>query len=196
MGKQKYKRIFQYAEMLMQHNRDNPNVSDEQADFLEKLAQYRHLLHASPQQYFFNTKKTFEIDRFFALSQSQAYFDAMGLPFPKDIFNLMNTLQENRELQFTDFDKAVEQYAYNTEAINNLIERYLRQVDEEKGTLYCPSGTVRAERGIEDPVKYAMAKLKKSQLEIAPYQEKIMKKLARIDSIPEKKLIRDTGLDL
>lgn len=189
-----YSRKTKYADMLMQHNRDNPNISEAQADFLQKLAQYRHLLHASPQQYFFNTKKTVEIDQFFALAHSQNYFERMNLPFPKDIFDIMSRLQDNKNMQYSDFDKSIEQFAFNKEAINSLIERYLQRIDDEKNTLYCPHGHTRDTT--QDPVKLTMAKLKQGKKEISSLQQRIIKKLEAIDRVPEGKLIQDNGLDL
>ena len=193
-NKKNYANKIRYAELLMQHNRNNPNISEQQADFLQKLASYRHLLHASPQQYFFNTRKTTEIDQFFALAHSQDYFKRMDLPFPKDIFALMTTLQHNKDMQFTDFDKSIEQFAYNKEAINTLIEKYLSNIDAEKGSLYCPRGENRDSN--VDPVKLTIAKLKESQERISPYQQKIYKELEKVDKIPEEKLLKRTGMDL
>ena len=168
LGKDNYAKSRRYAEMLMERNAKNPNISEEQASFLKKLAEYRHMLHSNPHQYFFHTKKSVEIDRFFALAHSQAYFQMLDLPYPKDMFDLLLQIQQNRDMQFTDFDKAVEQFAYNLEAVNTLIERYLMRIDDEKETLYCPTGNLRGK--VKDPVQNTIQKLNTAQERISPYQ--------------------------
>lgn len=172
-----------YAEMLMERNAKNPNISPEQALFLQKLSEYRHLIHSNPHQYFFNTKKSVEIDAFFALAHSQAYFEKLDLPYPKDMFNLLLQMKSNRDMQFTDYEKAVEQFAYNSEAANTLIERYLQRIDDEKETLYCPSGDLR--NTATDPIRRTIDKLNTAQERISPYQKKIQQELDKLNKAEE-----------
>ena len=163
----------------MEQNARNPNISEQQAEFLKKLSHYRHELHSNPHQYFFYTKKAFEIDEFFALAHSQSYFQMLDLPYPKEMFDLLLQMKKNRDMQFTDFDTAVEQFAYNNEAISRLIERYLQRIDDEKGTLYCPSGDLRDTK--QDPVKLTIQKLNTAQERVSKYQKKIQRELDRLN---------------
>lgn len=196
LGKDNYAKSRRYAKMLMERNAKNPNISEEQASFLKKLAEYRHMLHSNPHQYFFHTKKSVEIDRFFALAHSQAYFQMLDLPYPKDMFDLLLQIQQNRDMQFTDFDKAVEQFAYNLEAVNTLIERYLMRIDDEKETLYCPTGNLRGK--VKDPVQNTIQKLNTAQERISPYQRKIQRELDRLntDNKPAKQKTYEADMDL
>lgn len=175
-----FKNKQKYVEQLMERNANNPNVSPEQADFLQKLSEYRHLLHSNPHQYFFHTKKSVEIDKFFALAHSQSYFQMLNLPYPKDMFTLLLEMKENRDMQYTDFDTAVEQFAYNNEAANKLIERYLQRIDDEKDTLYCPTGELRDPSA--DPVQQTINKLNTAQERISPYRQKIQEELDRMNT--------------
>ena len=174
-----YKNKQRYVDNLMEQNAKNPNITPEQAAFLQRLSTYRHLLHSTPHQYFFFTKKTVEIDKFFALAHSQSYFQMLGLPYPKDMFNVLLDMKDNRDMQFTDFDKAVEQFAYNNEAANKLIERYLQKIDDEKDTLYCPTGDRRDQSA--DPVQQTIEKLNTAQERISPYQRRIQKELNKLN---------------
>jgi len=193
MAKDKnYGKQRQYAEMLMERNAQNPNISQEQAAFLKKLAEYRHLLHSNPHQYFFNTKKTYEIDEFFALAHSQTYFQMIDLPFPKEMFDLLLQMKAHKEKQSTDFDNSIEQYAYTSEAVNTLIERYLQKIDDEKDTLYCPRGELRD--ASKDPVQLTIEKLNTAQERILPYQRKIQQELDKLNTPSKHKASYDMDL--
>lgn len=189
-----YAKTRRYAEMLMERNAKNPNISEAQATFLQKLAEYRHLLHSNPHQYFFHTKKSVEIDEFFALAHSQSYFQMLDLPYPKEMFDLLLQLKKNRDLQFTDFDKAVEQFAYNNEAVNTLIERYLQRIDDDKDTLYCPTGELR--NASKDPVQMTINKLNTAQERISPYQKKIQRELDKLNNPANNKRSMTADIDL
>lgn len=189
-----YAKTRRYAEMLMKRNARNPNISEAQATFLQKLAEYRHLLHSNPHQYFFHTKKSVEIDEFFALAHSQSYFQMLDLPYPKEMFDLLLQLKKNRDLQFTDFDKAVEQFAYNNEAVNTLIERYLQRIDDDKDTLYCPTGELR--NASKDPVQMTIDKLNTAQERISPYQKKIQRELDKLNNPANNKRSMTADIDL
>lgn len=194
MPRKNYAKTQQYAQMLMERNAQNPNISDAQAEFLQKLASYRHFLHSNPHQYFFNTKKSVEIDEFFALAHSQSYFQMLDLPYPKEIFDLLLQMKHNRDMQFTDFDKAVEQFAYSNEAANKLIERYLQRIDDEKDTLYCPTGGLRDTT--KDPVQMTIKKLTTAQERISPYQKKIQRELDKLNVPSDSKRSQDVDIDL
>lgn len=189
-----YAKTRRYAEMLMERNARNPNISEEQAAFLQKLAEYRHLLHSNPHQYFFNTKKSVEIDEFFALAHSQSYFQMLDLPYPKEMFDLLLQLKRNRDMQFTNFDAAVEQFAYNNEAVNGLIERYLQRIDDDKDTLYCPKGQLRDTS--KDPVQMTIDKLNTAQERISPYQKKIQRELDKLNNPDKNKRSMTADIDL
>lgn len=178
-----FKNKQRYVDILMERNANNPNITAGQAQFLQRLCEYRHLLHSNPHQYFFYTKKSAEIDRFFALVQSQSFFQTIDLPYPKDMFDILFTVKANRDMQFTDFDKAVEQFANNNEAANKVIERYLRQIDEEKNTMYCPSGD-RRDPSV-DPVQQTIDKLNNAQERISPHRQRIQQELDNLNRSKE-----------
>lgn len=180
-----YHHKMDYAKALMERNSNNKNINDEQHNFLKTLSEYRHLLHCQQSQYFFNTARTAEIDNFFATLHSMDYFERMNLPYPKDIISIFNNLQSHKNMQFENFDDAVMQYAYTNEALNMQIEKYLRNVDDEKGTKYAPSGNYR--ESTIDPVETTIRKLKKSKDKISPYQEKILRKLDKVEAKYERK---------
>ena len=182
-----------YIKALMEQNAKNKNISLEQHEFLEQLAHFRHKLHSSPHKYFLNRQLTYEFDYFFASVQSETFFKERNLPYPKDILNMVKNVQNCKNEQIIDFNKAVEQFAYQSEALNTLIERYLRNIDDEKGTLYCPSGMTRDTK--EDPIELTKAKILRSKRTVSPYieriEKKIDKKLDKINSISDKKLINE-----
>ena len=187
-----YIRTERYAKMLMEHNARNPNISQAQAEFLQQLAHYRHCLHSNPHQYFFNQKKSVEIDTFFALAHSQLYFQMLDLPYPKEMFDGLLKLKVDRDLQYTDFSKAVEHFAQDSETLNTLIERYLKSIDDEKGTKYCPTGKLR------DPTRNHIQRtidvLYKAQKQISPFQEKIYRELDKLNEPSKIKMNNDMEL--
>lgn len=110
------------------------------------------------------------------------------------MFDLLLQLKKNRDLQFTDFDKAVEQFAYNNEAVNTLIERYLQRIDDDKDTFYCPTGELR--NASKDPVQMTIDKLNTAQERISPYQKKIQRELDKLNNPDNNKRSMTADIDL
>jgi hypothetical protein len=118
----------------------------------------------------------------------------LDLPYPKEMFDLLLQMKKNRDMQFTNFDDAVEQFAYNNEAVNKLIERYLQRIDDEKDTMYCPTGDLRDPS--KDPVKLTINKLNTAQERISPYQKKIQRELDKLNNTDKKERSMTADIDL
>lgn len=170
-NKPNYYHRMQYAQKLMQQNARSPNITPEQHEFLKNLSTYRHILHANPEQYFFNTKMTAKIDMFFANMHSAAFAKYLDLPIPDEILKIFDEMQMNKNMQYDDFDKSIENFSINKEITNSLIENYLKEIDKEKQTKYCPTGHLRDEN--INPVEQTKEKLIKTHDMIKPYQDKI-----------------------
>lgn len=175
----RYKQHQKYAEKLMQENAEL--VAPKQADFLKKFSDFRHFLHAFAHQYFYFTKKSVEIDNFFAVSHSMAYFKELGLDYPQEFFMLFAQLQISRDKQFTDFQTSVQEYAVNNEALNLSMEHYLQSVDEKFGTKYCPTGSLRDPT--EDPIRLTVDKLYTANERNSNYQARVCKRLSRMNEL-------------
>lgn len=180
-----YYHRMQYAKMLMEHNARSPNITPEQHEFLKDLAKYRHILHANPEQYFYNTKMTAKIDMFFANMHSAAFCEKLDLPISDEILKIFSELQMNKNMQYENFNQAIEDFSINKEVMNELIEYYLKGIDKQKGTSYCPTGSLRDQN--INPIEKTMQKLINSHRVVEPYQNKIQQELDKF-SIDERKI--------
>lgn len=174
----------EFLKKLYDKCRNNENVTDEQADFLEALSSYRHTLHANPEHYFYGTKKTQEIDLFFAMISSVDFFNEVGLPFPQELLEEFENIRISRLVDCIDHPYAVDMYSEHSEKLNSLIENYLNNVDETKGTSYAPKHVTREQYHKNyDPINTTKIKLNNSALAAKRNQERLEKALLQTSNM-------------
>lgn len=166
-----------YIKSIMEQNSKNPNISPVQHEFLKDLAKYRHEIHAHSHQYFLSEVKAIDIDCFFAVAHSMEFFNNIDLPYPEKMLNIFDQLKEDKQYQYVSFDEAVSRFANTKEALNTEIENYLKSIDVDKGTKYCPSGMY---RDGEDPYVKTVNQINAAYYQVKPYKEKIQKELDKI----------------
>nr|6NMD_B Chain B, AcrVA1 [Moraxella bovoculi] len=172
MSKAMYEAKERYAKKKMQENTKIDTLTDEQHDALAQLCAFRHKFHSNKDSLFlsesaFSGEFSFEMQ-----SDENSKLREVGLPtiewsfydnshIPDDSFRewfnfanyseLSETIQEQGlELDLDDdetyelvYDELYTEAMGEYEELNQDIEKYLRRIDEEHGTQYCPTGFAR-----------------------------------------------------
>ncbi len=125
---------------------ENPNLSPGQHDLLAELSAVRHYIHAKPDQMYFGSMMKDMIDEYFIDLANGEIFGDSGLDFPYEIikqFSSLETYQKYKNTPGMDIRDHIRMFAEEHENINKSIETYLRRIDREYGTNYCPRGVRR-----------------------------------------------------
>lgn len=172
MSKAMYEAKERYAKHKMQENAKIDTLTAEQHDALWALCTFRHKFHSNKADLFLSESSFAGEFSFEMQSDENSKLKEVGLPaiewsfydnchIPDDSFrewfdfsdyaNIAKVvLDEGLELDLDDddtynvvrvmlFEQAMDEY----EKLNNDIEKYLRRIDEEHGTQYCPTGFAR-----------------------------------------------------
>ena len=140
-------------------------LTEEQMEILEKITSYRHDLHSTSAEEIFKIEaQKSESLEYFTNDIEPSYVNnelkEVGLPtikgLPDYVDDLINSLdydmaieekEEERELKEEERNELYEHYLSKLieqlGEINSIIEDYLRKIDEEYGTQYCPTGFAR-----------------------------------------------------
>lgn len=138
-----YDRKREYAARKMEENRLIETLNEEQHDVLSWLCSLRHEMHTNQHSLFLNESAEFSLWKDYELIYSK--LTACGLPEIKLIDSASIPCDADSEFdEDFNYDEAYEEYMGIIEDINNKIETYLRTIDKEYGTDYCPTGKSRA----------------------------------------------------
>lgn len=148
-----------YAARRMAENAEIKTLSDEQHDALARLCEIRHWIHSTDEMKLFNAESSEATEFSGYLKEiedgllwevglpSLETIDFYSLPTSSD-FELLYTEEERQEYG-NDFDRWLNEGSEFSEFcdmihhLNNDIERYLKAIDNEHGTHYCPTGLSR-----------------------------------------------------
>ncbi len=142
---------------IKKHNRSITSLTPAQHNALEYLATVRHKMHVNQEafikadaanhsiftQYILNYNVEFSINQ---------HLTKAGLPsiqFPDEIYKVLFCDAVSRNDFYTDYDYLMQlsinldRYLNITEALNTTIENYLRVIDLEYHTIYCPRANYR-----------------------------------------------------
>lgn len=172
MSKAMYEAKERYAKKKMQENAKIDTLTDEQHDALAQLCAFRHKFHSNKASLFLSESSFAAEFSFEMQSDENSKLREVGLPtiewsfydnshIPDDSFRewfnfanyseLSETIQEQGlELDLDDdetyelvYDELYTEAMGEYEELNQDIEKYLRRIDEEHGTQYCPTGFAR-----------------------------------------------------
>lgn len=158
LNKEAYARKKEYAVAKMERNVKITSLSEEQHDALRELCSFRHNLHCNWEDVFYSESlNAAEIER--EISIWSDYEDHDDNTIRCRIYNLFGIYPFNRKDYATEDaiapeDDNTEDYMYSADEreaaieqayrcfneINTEIESFLRGIDEQNGTEYCPSG--------------------------------------------------------
>ena len=164
LDKEAYERKREWAAKRMEENTEIETLNEEQHEILAKLCQLRHELHTNWDSVFNNN---YDDVNYFCDDIDDNISDqlaSVGLPRLKllssqklvtvDDFDLLmdDELQEYEEIaENSNYDSAYDAWREDEyekccgwlNETNNNVESYLKAIDDEHGTSYCPSGSTR-----------------------------------------------------
>lgn len=156
LNKDAYQGKKEWAAKRNAQNAEIESLTDEQHEYLEELCEFRHFLHTHWDEAFHC--ESFDYDRI--TDEASVYGSNPLISSGRELFGVAPfiardlvsdddafTVAEEDELEGEDRDELYSEY-YNANcrllsAINEEIESFLRKVDQEHGTQYCPTGATR-----------------------------------------------------
>lgn len=149
-----YEKRERNAEIRMSENSEIETLSEEQHIALARLCKIRHEIHCNNES-MFNAQSS-------SYSNLWSYIDSdnsNSIYQMLDNVNLDNNLCWNRDMipdsedydkeevdggfEIDDYDEAFDICISFLRRVNNDIEKFLRKIDKEHGTSYCPTGATR-----------------------------------------------------
>jgi hypothetical protein len=152
ISKEGYEAKERYAQKRMEENAKIETLTEEQHNVLSWLCKVRHIIHTN-QKSFFVTESTISSEIYQYIDEEINYkLESCKLPkiqWSVDSFDLVTDFdyyELNEEERTTEaYNKLLEQCIDQLELINSDIEKYLKTIDNEHKTNYCPTGASRIE---------------------------------------------------
>ena len=151
ISKEGYESKARYAAKRMAANKEIETLTEEQHDALSWLCSVRHELHSNKDSFFISESSDsgklydyidFEINQKLSeceLPKINWSVPAFQITTDTDFYYNIPESEQNDDKYFELKSECYEQL----EEINKDIEKYLRKVDEEHKTNYCPTGASR-----------------------------------------------------
>lgn len=146
----KYEAKQRYAENKHRQNAEIESLTEEQHETLAWLCSVRHNLHTTDIRAWFKTDFDWDILDRINETLTEANLPAIEFADYSDVTtedDWYYILDEDDRAEYEDInewiDEVIHEVSNAKEAINNQIESYLRQIDKEHGTEYCPTGHAR-----------------------------------------------------
>jgi len=157
LSKEAYEGKRRAAERRMMVNAEVESLSLEQHDALSWLCTIRHEIHGNKEAFFHEESRFHLMFWGYIETDINEKLAEAGLPkikFEYDVIDDYNTdglvLEELRGEGIEDDDEidlriadAMFKIVFLAESFNGTIESYLREIDDEHGTNYCPAGKQR-----------------------------------------------------
>ena len=160
VDKDGYDRKREYAARRNAKNAEIESLTEEQHEALAEVCRIRHELHTH-QKSIFNCGSSEYCEMWdymdddcdmsinatlknAGLAPISLPIDPIEAPNDSDWFTIMD---EDDRAQYADYDEwyaeTFDKLCYSLNEVNNAIEAYLRNIDNEHGTNYCPTGATR-----------------------------------------------------
>lgn len=143
LSKAQYERRNENASIRMAGNKEIDSLLSEQHEVLAELCSFRHELHCNQKDLFMSNGSNYSI--FWKMLRETLYEKLDSVNLPKISFP--NSDDISSDYDFEDFglsyDEAIEELMAYTSEVNTIIEKYLRQIDINHNTKYCPTGALR-----------------------------------------------------
>ncbi|MBQ7562996.1 MAG: hypothetical protein IJT16_03280 [Lachnospiraceae bacterium] len=142
-----HEKLMTNMEYLYSQLADNPNLNSGQHELLAEISAIRHYIHSKPEQLYYGSHLKDMVDEFFADIVNNAVFEQRGLAVPYEMlkeYSMIETFKKFKEYEnHLDIKDHIRMFAEEHENLNKCIESYLRRIDLEYGTSYCPRGVRR-----------------------------------------------------
>ena len=152
ISKEGYEAKARYAQKRMEENAQIKTLSEEQHNVLSWLCKVRHIIHTN-QKSFFVTESTISGEIYKYIDEEINYkLESCKLPkiqWSVDGFDLVTDFDyyelDEEERTTETYNELLGQCIDQLELINSDIEKYLKTIDNEHKTSYCPTGVSRLE---------------------------------------------------
>ena len=150
LSKEAYDRKREWAARKHKKQKCVTALSEEQHEVLAELCRIRHELHCNKDAFFITGRADYRSTRAYfpnEIGDGRINEDlaSVGLPIIRWSHSFLDFPDDNawQEGGYEDWDEAYEAARDMAEDLNSNIEDYLRNIDEEYGTEYAPSGATR-----------------------------------------------------
>ena len=161
LTKEAYEGKERFAERRMMENAEIETLTEEQHDALSWLCTIRHDMHGNQEAFFLDESGSHEKywdyiehginDRLIAAKLPKIEFKYTIEDYNTDGIVLDELREEYGDSRYNEceeeanakFEEARQKMISLAGSFNSEIERYLREIDEEHGTKYCPGGHTR-----------------------------------------------------
>ena len=152
VSKEGYEAKANYVEKKMKENAQIKTLSEEQHNVLSWLCKVRHIIHTN-QKSFFVTESATSGEIYQYIDEEVNYrLESCKLPkirWSVDSFDLVTDFDyyelDEEERTTEVYNELLERCIDQLELINSDIEKYLKTIDNEHKTSYCPTGASRIE---------------------------------------------------
>lgn len=150
LSKEAYERKQAYADRRMRENREIETLTEEQHDVLSWLCSIRHKIHSMNTEHLFCSQSSDYdnwryIDTFYYDNEIMTELNSVNLPKWEWNFDSSSvTTDADEDINIDEvWNDAIYEISGIIERWNESIEDYLRKIDEQYGTSYCPTGRSR-----------------------------------------------------
>lgn len=156
LSKDAYDKKREYAARKMMRNKEIDSLTDEQHDALSNLCSIRHKLHTNMDKVTKSDNDNIKKDIVIANIQIRESglnpmefvpldeIDYIDIDTIEDLYIYEeDSIPEDEEERQNWLDYNYERIYSELSILNNKIETYLKQIDEQYGTEYCPTGLSR-----------------------------------------------------
>lgn len=150
LSKEQYDYRRESAARRMAENAEIETLSEEQHEALAEICRMRHELHCNPESIFLTDSSDYtEYSRYVSnLDGDERNFSRIaeeaGLPVLNiELFDDYDNDRAGEWDEDYDYEVSLRATLDYVERLNTTIENWLRAIDEEHGTDYCPSGALR-----------------------------------------------------
>lgn len=143
LSKEQYSRRNENAAIRMSENKEVSTLTEKQHEVLAELCSFRHELHCNQEDLFASNGANFAI--FWNFLREEIYNKLSDANLPKISFP--NSDEISTDYDYSDFglsyEEAMEDVINYASEVNNRIEKYLKEIDNNFATNYCPTGALR-----------------------------------------------------
>ncbi len=153
MDRRTFFRRQRYVESIYRENEKIHTLTPEQHTLIQIVSEIRHNLHSTGFNVYLGRKPE-SYQRFLNMKQS----DFKGLPYPNTVFSILNSMETADKLsKISNPSKeqvlsSCKSFLYEKEFVNQLLEKWIEDIDTMYGTHYMPHGDWRI-RNIDEYIQ-------------------------------------------
>ena len=159
--KQMYEGKSRYVARKYAENKEiglENGLTEEQIEVLQELCTFRHELHCNLDVLYYSENGKHNYFESMLNNDIYEMLEKVNLPYQNMIFSTDDLCDDNvcLDLDYTDEEKenALQECLEFAGKVNNKIEDYLREIDKQYKTQFCPTGISRYDDLYERPKNY------------------------------------------